>query len=65
MFKKLFGATDKKKQAAPELNPLETMQKLKEQIEIADKRVKKLDADMKNHLTAALQKKKAGDQRGE
>jgi len=25
MFKKLFGATDKKKQAAPEINPLETM----------------------------------------
>lgn len=64
MFKKLFGATDKKKQAAPEINPLETMQKLKEQIEVVDRRVKKLDVDMKAHVAAALQKKKAGDQRG-
>jgi hypothetical protein len=54
MFKKLFGATDKKKQAAPEINPLETMQKLKEQIEVVDKRVKKLDVDMKAHVAAAL-----------
>ena len=54
MFKKLFGATDKKKQAAPEINPLETMQKLKEQIENVDKRVKKLDVDMKTHVTSAL-----------
>jgi len=61
MFKKLFGATDKKKQAAPEINPLETMQKLKEQIEVVDKRVKKLDVDMKTHVATALQKKKAGD----
>jgi hypothetical protein len=54
MFKKLFGAQDKKKQAVPEINPIETMQKLKEQIDIADKRVKKIDADMKNHVAAAL-----------
>ena len=64
MFKKLFGAPDKKKQAAPEINPIETMQKLKEQIEVVDRRVKKLDVDMKAHNAAALQKKKAGDQRG-
>jgi hypothetical protein len=64
MFKKLFGATDKKKQAAPEIDPIETMNKLSGQIEIVDKRVKKIDADMKNHVAAALQKKKAGDQRG-
>lgn len=66
MFKKLFGgtSTDKKKQAAPVIDPAETMGKLSDQIETVEKRAKKIDADMKKHLQDALAKKKAGDQRG-
>lgn len=65
MFKKLFGASDKgKKQAQPQMDPTDTMNKLTEQIEIVEKRAKKTDSEIKNFKMEALQKKKAGDQRG-
>lgn len=66
MFKKLFGAGSSapKKQAAPQLDPQETMDKLSTQIETVEKRVNKVDQDMKKFTQEALAKKKAGDQRG-
>jgi len=64
MFKKLFGSSQPKAQAAPQMDPQQTMEKLSEQIDIVEKRAKKIDADMKRHLQDALAKKKAGDQRG-
>lgn len=67
MFKKLFGSsnnTTAAKKAAPQMDPHETMNKLTEQIETVEKRVKKIDADMKRLLEEALQKKKAKDTRG-
>ena len=64
MFKKLFGSSQPKAQAQPQMDPQQTMEKLSEQIEIVEKRAKKIDADMKRHLQDALAKKKAGDQRG-
>lgn len=66
MFKKLFGSNDKAKAKTqePQMDPSATMDKLSEQIEIVEKRAKKIDADMKRHVSDALAKKKAGDQRG-
>ena len=66
MFKKLFGGSTgpAKKQAQPTIDPAETMNKLSDQIEIVEKRAKKIDEDMKKYTVEALQKKKAGDQRG-
>ena len=67
MFKKLFGGSSgqpKKGQPAQVMDPSDTMAKLSDQIEIVEKRAKKIDADMKNHVQNALTKKKAGDQRG-
>ena len=65
MFKKLFGSSKPTKaQAQPQMDPQQTMEKLSEQIDIVEKRAKKIDADMKRHLSDALAKKKAGDQRG-
>ena len=64
MFKKLFGSGSggepAKKQAAA-VDPYETMNKLNEQIENVEKRVKKIDADMKRLLEEALAKKKQKD----
>jgi hypothetical protein len=67
MFKKLFGSNNnaaQKKTAQPQLDPHETMNKLSEQIETVEKRIKKIDADMKRLLQEALEKKKAKDTRG-
>ena len=65
MFKKLFGGDKKKAQeAAPQKNPQETMDHLGNQIDIVDKRLKKIEMDQKRHIQEALAKKKAGDIRG-
>lgn len=67
MFKKLFGsstATTTKQAAQAQIDPMETMNKLSEQIENVQKRSKKIEADMKRLLEEALQKKKAKDNRG-
>ncbi len=65
MFKKLFGSGNgAQKQAAPKVDPHETMQKLQDQIENVEKRSKKIEADMKRLMGEALEKKKAKDTRG-
>lgn len=66
MFKKLFGSSSSSKQAAAQqkVDPMETMEKLRDQIETVEKRSKKLDADMKRLVEEALAKKKAKDDRG-
>ena len=64
MFKKLFGAGEKKQAAQPQMDPHETMSKLQDQIDIVEKRAKKTDDDMKKFVSEALAKKKAGDNRG-
>jgi hypothetical protein len=53
MFKKLFGSSNggaTAKKAEPQVDPHETMNKLSEQIENVQKRVKKLDLDMNRLL---------------
>jgi len=68
MFKKLFGssnASDKKKAAeAPKVDPMQAMDKLQDEIRKAELRTGKIEADMKNLVKEALEKKKAKDQRG-
>lgn len=70
MFKKWFGSSggwndpQNKSDAAPIMEPHEQMNKLVDQIELVEKRIKKIDVDMKNLLTEALTKKKANDKRG-
>ncbi|CDW78314.1 vacuolar sorting protein [Stylonychia lemnae] len=66
MFKKLFGSSggDKKKEAPPQVDPTQTMDRLSEQIENVQKRSKKIEMDMKRLLQEALEKKKAKDTRG-
>lgn len=68
MFKKLFGSSSggagPKKPVQAQIDPHETMNKLSDQIENVEKRIKKIDADMKRLLEEALQKKKQKDTRG-
>jgi len=61
MFKKLFAWSEPTAQAAPQMDLLQTIEKLSYQINIIEKRKKKIDADMKRHLQDALARKKAGD----
>ena len=61
MFKKLFGSSKPKQEAKPQLDPHETIDKLNEQIENIKKRIKKVEVDMKNLTTEALEKKKQKD----
>ena len=68
MFKKLFGASNapatQKKQAAPVVDPMNTMQRLTEQIDAVKARSKKVEVEMQNRLKEALEKKKQKDNRG-
>ena len=69
MFKKLFGssnapAASQKKQAAPVVDPMTTMQRLQEQIDAVKARSKKVEVEMQNRLKEALEKKKQKDNRG-
>lgn len=66
MFKKLFGSSTAatKQSAQPAIDPMETMNKLGDQIENVQKRGKKIEADMKRLMEEAMQKKKAKDTRG-
>ena len=61
MFKKLFGSGSggpAKKETPAQVDPMDTMNKLSEQIENVQKRAKKIEMDMKKLVDEALQKKK-------
>ena len=62
-MKKLFGG-GKKKEAAPQKNPMETIQKLDDQIENINKRTKILDNKIKGLKNEAITKKRGKDNRG-
>lgn len=73
MFKKLFGSgfgtstnttVSNKAAQQQEINHLETMEHIDQSIANVDKRIKKLEADMRSLLQEALAKKKAKDTRG-
>ena len=65
MFGKLFGDKNQpKKQAAPEANPQEMIEKLNTQIETVEKRVKVLENRTADYKATAIAKKKAKDNRG-
>ena len=63
MFKKLFGGSSAKP-VEQKVDAIQTMHTLRDQIEINEKRIKKVETDMKNCVTQALEKKKAKDVRG-
>merc|ERR1719329_1734101 len=65
MFGKLFGDKNApKKQAAPEINPQEMIEKLNGQIDTVEKRIKVLENRTAEYKTTAIAKKKAKDNRG-
>jgi hypothetical protein len=65
MFKKLFGGPGKPaQQAKPTVDPMQTMEKLGNQIENVEKRAKVLENKVNSLKMEAIQKRKGKDNRG-
>ena len=64
MFGKLFGKSQPVPQAAPKIDPQETIAALNKQCDVINKRVKVLEAKSDDLKQTAIAKKKAGDIRG-
>jgi hypothetical protein len=65
MFKKLFGGNGKpSQQAPPKVDPMQTMEKLGNQIENVEKRAKVLENKVNALKMEAIQKRKGKDNRG-
>ncbi|TNV75579.1 hypothetical protein FGO68_gene16148 [Halteria grandinella] len=65
MFKNLFGALKAKPQQPASIpDPHSALQRISDQIDNIEKRIKKIEVDMKTFLEEALCKKRANDQRG-
>ena len=63
MFNKLFGAAPKKAEAAP-IDVNGATEKLQAKVEDIDMRIKKLENQMNDYRTLALEKKKKKDNTG-
>ena len=64
MFGKLFGKSQPVPQAAPKIDPQETIAALNKQCDVINKRIKVLEAKSDDLKQTAIAKKKAGDIRG-
>ena len=63
MLNKLFGKKDEPKKA-PEVNPMETLEKLNSEVDRINKRIKIVENRRDDLKKEALTKNKAGDKRG-
>ena len=64
MFGKLFGKSQPVPQAAPKIDPQETIAALNKQCDVINKRIKVLEAKSEDLKQTAIAKKKANDIRG-
>ena len=64
MWKLFGGKKQKKEDAKPKKDPMETVKHLDERIADVEKRSKVLETKNKGAITEALAKKNAGDKRG-